>query len=144
MHEAGSSILESVLNAADCAQLSTHISLGQTLRSKLLAEAEQSARQNASLAMRWADLFTIDVPQDLRHSVQQQEKMCQDIIDSKDELISEMKDQLIRKDDDYVKVRLTLLRCIPFSCNSACMLVHTSYHANVLLLTLLVGAIKSC
>lgn len=35
----------------------------QELRSKLLAEAEASARQNAAVAMKWADLFTIEVPQ---------------------------------------------------------------------------------
>lgn len=35
----------------------------QELRVKLLAEAEQSARQNAAVAMRWADLFSIEVPQ---------------------------------------------------------------------------------
>ena len=33
----------------------------QELRSKLLAEAESSARQNAAVAMRWADLFSIEV-----------------------------------------------------------------------------------
>lgn len=33
----------------------------QELRSKLLTEAETSARQNAAVAMRWADLFSIEV-----------------------------------------------------------------------------------
>lgn len=33
----------------------------QELRSKLLSEAESSARQNAAVAMRWADLFSIEV-----------------------------------------------------------------------------------
>ena len=37
--------------------------VAQELRAKLLAEAEQSARNNASVAMRWADLFSIEVPQ---------------------------------------------------------------------------------
>jgi dynein regulatry complex protein 1 len=35
----------------------------QELRTKMLAEAEHSARRNAAVAMHWADLFTIDVPQ---------------------------------------------------------------------------------
>ena len=35
----------------------------QDLRTRMLAEAEQSARKNAAVAMHWADLFTIDVPQ---------------------------------------------------------------------------------
>ena len=34
----------------------------QELGGKLLQEAETSARQNAAVAMRWADLFTQDVP----------------------------------------------------------------------------------
>lgn len=33
------------------------------LRSKMLEEAEDSARKNAAVAMHWADLFTIEVPQ---------------------------------------------------------------------------------
>jgi hypothetical protein len=35
----------------------------QEMRTKMLAEAEQSAQKNAAVAMHWADLFTIDVPQ---------------------------------------------------------------------------------
>lgn len=35
----------------------------QGLRSQMLEEAEDSARKNAAVAMHWADLFTIDVPQ---------------------------------------------------------------------------------
>lgn len=35
----------------------------QGLRAKMLEEAEESARKNAAVAMHWADLFTIDVPQ---------------------------------------------------------------------------------
>lgn len=76
----------------------------QNLRSKLLSEAEHSARQNASLAMRWADLFSLDVPQDLLTAINKQQDLCQKIIDSKDTLIAEIKAELIRKDDDYVKV----------------------------------------
>eukprot|EP00798_Chlamydomonas_sp_ICE-L_P027433 gene27433-4733_t len=40
------------------------------LRAKLLAEAEQSARHNAAVAMRWADLFSIEVPQDLYQEIE--------------------------------------------------------------------------
>lgn len=35
----------------------------QGLRSRMLEEAEDSARKNAAVAMHWADLFNIDVPQ---------------------------------------------------------------------------------
>jgi len=33
------------------------------LRTKLLAEAEDSSLKNASVAMKWADLFAIEIPQ---------------------------------------------------------------------------------
>lgn len=33
------------------------------LRSRMLEEAEESAKNNAAVAMHWADLFAIDVPQ---------------------------------------------------------------------------------
>jgi hypothetical protein len=55
----------------------------QELRGKLLAEAEHSARRNATVAMRWADLFGIEVPQDLHAEIEQQRLACEKIIGSK-------------------------------------------------------------
>mmetsp|Transcript_5457 Transcript_5457/g.9456 ORF Transcript_5457/g.9456 Transcript_5457/m.9456 type:complete len:705 (-) Transcript_5457:793-2907(-) len=75
----------------------------QDLRGKLLAEAEQSARQNAAVAMRWADLFSIDVPQDLYYEIEKQRQACERIISSKDKLIHEIKTELKKKDDEFVK-----------------------------------------
>lgn len=60
----------------------------QELRGKLLAEAEQSARHNAAVAMRWADLFSIEVPQDLYQEIEKQRQSCQKLISSKDKLIT--------------------------------------------------------
>lgn len=60
----------------------------QELREKLLSEAEQSARQNAAVAMRWADLFAIEVPQDLYDEIEKQRLACSKIIASKDKLIT--------------------------------------------------------
>lgn len=66
-----------------------HIPTGlQELRAKLLAEAEQSARQNAAVAMRWADLFSIEVPQELYQEIEKQRQACEKIISSKDKLIT--------------------------------------------------------
>mmetsp|Transcript_18056 Transcript_18056/g.45712 ORF Transcript_18056/g.45712 Transcript_18056/m.45712 type:complete len:694 (-) Transcript_18056:255-2336(-) len=76
----------------------------QELRSKLLSEAESSARQNAAVAMRWADLFSIEVPQDLHHEIEKQRTSCSSIIASKDELITEIKSELKSKDDEYVRI----------------------------------------
>ncbi|KAG2426185.1 hypothetical protein HXX76_013166 [Chlamydomonas incerta] len=75
----------------------------QDLRAKLLAEAEQSARQNAAVAMRWADLFSIEVPQDLYNEIESQRQACERIIASKDKLIGEIKGELKKKDDEFVK-----------------------------------------
>jgi len=75
----------------------------QDLRAKLLAEAEQSARQNAAVAMRWADLFSIEVPQDLYNEIEKQRQSCERIIASKDKLILEIKTELKKKDDEFVK-----------------------------------------
>ncbi|GAX84384.1 hypothetical protein CEUSTIGMA_g11806.t1 [Chlamydomonas eustigma] len=75
----------------------------QELRAKLLAEAEQSARNNASVAMRWADLFSIEVPQDLYDEIEKQRQACERIINSKDKLIADIKTELKKKDDEFVK-----------------------------------------
>ncbi|KXZ47783.1 hypothetical protein GPECTOR_33g665 [Gonium pectorale] len=75
----------------------------QDLRAKLLAEAEQSARQNAAVAMRWADLFSIEVPQDLYAEIEAQRQACERIIASKDKLIGEVRGELKKKDDEFVK-----------------------------------------
>ncbi|KAG1659692.1 hypothetical protein FOA52_004331 [Chlamydomonas sp. UWO 241] len=75
----------------------------QELRSKLLSEAELSARQNAAVAMRWADLFSIEVPQDLYEEIEKQRTACERIILSKDRLIGDIKTELKRKDDEFVK-----------------------------------------
>ena len=62
-----------------------------------MAEAEQSARQNAAVAMRWADLFSIEVPQDLYTEIEKQRQACEKIIASKDKLITEIKNELKKK-----------------------------------------------
>lgn len=50
-------------NAAENARRLANERRKQEMRTQMLAEAEQSARKNAAVAMHWADLFTIDVPQ---------------------------------------------------------------------------------
>eukprot|EP00976_Prorocentrum_cordatum_P087531 1186944-Prorocentrum_minimum.AAC.1 len=62
-----------------------------------------SARRNATLAMRWADLFSVEVPQDLFEEIEKQRTACDKITASKDRLISEVKNELKAKDDEYVK-----------------------------------------
>eukprot|EP00227_Mantoniella_beaufortii_P020533 CAMPEP_0197588540 /NCGR_PEP_ID=MMETSP1326-20131121/9790_1 /TAXON_ID=1155430 /ORGANISM="Genus nov. species nov., Strain RCC2288" /LENGTH=456 /DNA_ID=CAMNT_0043153381 /DNA_START=206 /DNA_END=1573 /DNA_ORIENTATION=+ len=75
----------------------------QELRGKLLTEAEHSARRNATVAMRWADLFSVEVPQELYEEIERQRAQCNKITASKDKLIAEIKNELKAKDDEYVK-----------------------------------------
>ena len=75
----------------------------QGRRQKLLYEAESSARQNATVAMKWSALFDKEIPQELLHEIEKQRETCDRIIDSKDKLIQEFKLEIKGKDDEYVK-----------------------------------------
>ncbi len=74
-------------NSVLCAH--PHI-LPQELRSRLLAEAEQSASANAAVAARWPALFHTDVPQELFAALEEQRAACEAIIGSKDALIADI------------------------------------------------------
>jgi len=75
----------------------------QGRRQKLLYEAESSARQNAAVAMKWSALFDKEIPQELFAEIELQRDACERIIQSKDRLIKEFKQELKAKDDEYVK-----------------------------------------
>ena len=75
----------------------------QGRRQKLLYEAESSARQNATVAMKWSALFDKEIPQELLSEIEKQRDTCDRIIDSKDRLIKEFKSEIKSKDDEYVK-----------------------------------------
>ena len=76
--------------------------LRRNLRTKLLGEAEQSARRNATVAMRWADLYEMSSAKTLEEELKKQQLACQRIITSKDMLIAEFREQLRVKDEEYV------------------------------------------
>ena len=80
------------------------LSLLQVLRDKLLSEAEESVRLNAEVGARWAQLFRLEVPQELHHEMQSQQAACDDIIASKDAIVADMRAQLHQKDDEYVRM----------------------------------------
>ncbi len=75
----------------------------QTLRAELLAEAEKSARENASISLSWGELYKFNVPQDLYKEIQAVKDSTQSVIDSKDDLLSGLKAELKQKDDEYSK-----------------------------------------
>lgn len=75
----------------------------QNRRQKLLYEAESSARQNAAVAMKWSALFDKEIPQELLHEIEIQRESCDRIIQSKDRLVHDFRQELKAKDDEYVK-----------------------------------------
>jgi len=75
----------------------------QGRRQKLLYEAESSARQNASVAMKWSALFDQEIPQKLLHEIELQRESCDRIIQSKDRLVKDFRLELKSKDDEYIK-----------------------------------------
>lgn len=70
---------------------------------KLQHEALASAKANAAIEMKWAELLEREIPQELHHEIQQQMSSCSSIIHSKDSLISEFQRQLRGKDEEYVR-----------------------------------------
>lgn len=70
---------------------------------KLQQEALNSAKANAAIEMKWAELLEKEIPQELHHEIQIQIESCNSIIRSKDELISDFQQQLRAKDEEYVR-----------------------------------------
>mmetsp|Transcript_21150 Transcript_21150/g.21275 ORF Transcript_21150/g.21275 Transcript_21150/m.21275 type:complete len:754 (+) Transcript_21150:144-2405(+) len=70
---------------------------------KLKNEALASAKANAAIEMKWAELLEKEIPQELHHEIQLQMSSCESIISSKDGLISEFQRQLRGKDEEYVR-----------------------------------------
>ena len=75
----------------------------QVMRNKLLAGAEGSARDNAAIAGRWAELYALEVPQELQGEMHAQQAACAAIVQAKGGLVEEMKGELKGKDDEYVR-----------------------------------------
>jgi dynein regulatry complex protein 1 len=70
---------------------------------KLQQEALSSAKANAAIEMKWAELLEKEIPQELHHDIQQQMAACAAIISSKDALTNEFLMQLRAKDEEYVR-----------------------------------------
>lgn len=70
---------------------------------KLQQEALTSAKANAAIEMKWAELLDKEIPQELHMEIQMQMAACNAIIKSKDELIGDFQQQLRTKDEEYVR-----------------------------------------
>ncbi len=70
---------------------------------KLQQEALNSAKANAAIEMKWAELLEKEIPQELHHEIQLQIESCNSIIRSKDDLINDFQQQLRAKDEEYVR-----------------------------------------
>jgi len=70
---------------------------------KLQKEAFSSAKANAAIEMKWAELLEKEIPQELHHEIKNQMDACKAVIQSKDNIVSEFQKQLRAKDEEYVK-----------------------------------------
>lgn len=70
---------------------------------KLQQEALTSAKANAAIEMKWAELLDREIPQELHGEIQLQMGACNAIIKSKDDLIGDFQQQLRAKDEEYVR-----------------------------------------
>lgn len=70
---------------------------------KLQGEALSSAKANAAIEMKWAELLDMDIPQALHHEIQSQMQSCRTAIQAKDDLIGDFQKQLRSKDEEYVR-----------------------------------------
>lgn len=70
---------------------------------KLQQEALASAKANAAIEMKWAELLEKDIPQELHQEINLQMESCHKIISSKDDLIKDFQQQLRAKDEEYVR-----------------------------------------
>lgn len=79
----------------------------QERRHKLLTEAENSAKRNAAIAMKWNAVIAKEIPQELLAEMTAQREACKRVIDSKEKLRKEFLHELKFKDDEYVKALKT-------------------------------------
>jgi dynein regulatory complex protein 1 len=75
----------------------------QERRHKLLTEAENSAKRNAAIAMKWNAVIAKEIPQDLLAEMNQQRDACERVIAAKERLKAEFQNELKNKDEEYVK-----------------------------------------
>ena len=70
---------------------------------RLQEEAVSSGKQNAIIEARWAELVEQNIPRELHDAIEVQKEACAEILRSKDELIKEFRQELKKKDEEYVK-----------------------------------------
>lgn len=75
----------------------------RTRLTKLHQEALTSAKANAAIEMRWAELMKKEIPQELHREIELQMESCNQVIKSKDDLINNFHLQLRAKDEEYVR-----------------------------------------
>ena len=75
----------------------------QERRHELLTEAENSAKRNAAIAMKWNSVIAKEIPQELLAEMNLQKEACDRVIAAKDKLRNAFLNELKQKDDEYVK-----------------------------------------
>ena len=69
---------------------------------RLQNEAIASSRANETIEMRWDQLSSFQIPQELQREIDLQKSACDQIMQSKEQLIRDLHIKLREKDEDYV------------------------------------------
>jgi dynein regulatory complex protein 1 len=93
-----------VTNDAEAKRRVEDENLRRSRLAKLQQEALASAKANAAIEMKWAELLEKDIPQELNQEIRLQMDACHSIIQSKDDLIKDFQLQLRAKDEEYVRM----------------------------------------
>eukprot|EP01059_Diplonema_ambulator_P025758 TRINITY_DN42856_c0_g1_i1.p1 TRINITY_DN42856_c0_g1~~TRINITY_DN42856_c0_g1_i1.p1 ORF type:complete len:586 (+),score=275.75 TRINITY_DN42856_c0_g1_i1:76-1833(+) len=91
---------------ADVQEAERRIQEEAKLRERLQNKADEAAssnRRDSSVLMKWNSLFQETVPQKLLEAINKQKESCSKIIESKDKLIADLKEELKNKDEEYVR-----------------------------------------
>lgn len=67
-------------------------------------EAVHSIEKNEQVDKQWEALTSVHMPQQLKRQIDEQQKLCTDILASKDKLIRQFRLELKAKDEEYIKM----------------------------------------
>ena len=65
-------------------------------------EANSSAEISALIENKWADMMNENIPQELQRELKEQMKLCEEVIKSKQALVTEFKSNIREQDEEYV------------------------------------------
>mmetsp|Transcript_11619 Transcript_11619/g.17184 ORF Transcript_11619/g.17184 Transcript_11619/m.17184 type:complete len:713 (+) Transcript_11619:59-2197(+) len=76
--------------------------LMDNLQQKLHQESTTSSKKNAAVSMKWPDILSKSIPQDIKRDLEEQQIECKKIIEGKNNILQELQNILKQKDQEYV------------------------------------------